>query len=173
MNKKIMLMVGLLALPLGTVALGSAPVTAHAKAKTTLKTFPKSIRGTWYTYQYHKMYRYKITSKKIVGTGFTNRLHSRKLSYAVKFPAKIKHPTWVVAQNTSAFKHEHWINVKGWYQSAGDGTYYRRMTRKIGGHKYATLQLASGADAWTDGNAYHSKKNAKKYANHYFKGERR
>jgi len=159
------------------VGLGLAVTTsnkvAYAKTQTTMKKFPKSIRGTWYSYQFHKMYRYKITAKKIVGSDFVNRLHSRSVTYTIKNNVKMTHPTWVTAGIFTLSNHERWVNVMGWYQTAGDGISYRRVTHKIGGQKHAILQMASGAGFWTDGHGYHSKHLAKKYSNHYFKGERK
>ncbi|WP_203642669.1 hypothetical protein [Levilactobacillus andaensis] len=168
-----MLLLLVLSLVLGLgMASTSSNQTAYAKAKYTMKTFPKSIRGTWYSYQYHKMYRIKITSKKITGSDFTNRLHSRKVTAYPKQSAKVKHPSWVTA-GMMTVNHEHWVNVMGWYQSAGAGDDYRQVTHKIGGSQHSILQMAGGAGLWTYAHGYHSKHLAKKYANHYFKGERK
>lgn len=155
------------------VATNANQSVAHAKAKRTLKVYPKRIRGTWYSYQYHKMYRYKISAKKMVGTGLKNQLHSRKANYFVKNNAKMKHPNWVVARIFKLSNNERWVNVMGWYQTAGDGSSYWKTTHKLGGHKRAVLKMAGGAGFWTYAHGYHSKHLAKKYANHYFKGERR
>jgi len=145
---------------------------AFAKTRRTMKTFPKSIRGTWYSYQDHKMSRTKITAKKIVGDGHVYRLHSRKVTYVVKNNVKAKHLSWVIAGTRTLSNKEHWVNVIDWHQISGYGSFYRKATHKLGGHKHAILQMASGVGVWTDGHGYHSKHLAKKYGNHYFKGER-
>lgn len=47
----------------------TAPTTAQAKAKSSLKAFPKSMRGTWYHYEENNGYYYKsmkFTAKKLV-----------------------------------------------------------------------------------------------------------
>ncbi|AYM02251.1 hypothetical protein [Levilactobacillus yiduensis] len=47
----------------------TAPTTAQAKAKSSLKAFPKSMRGTWYHYEENNGYYYKsmkFTAKKQV-----------------------------------------------------------------------------------------------------------
>lgn len=38
-----------------------------------------------------------------------------------------------------------WLNVYGWYQSAGDGEYYKVMTENINGKNVPILTAASGA----------------------------
>jgi len=168
-----MLLLLVLSLVLGLgMASTSSNQTAYAKAKYTMKTFPKSIRGTWYSYQYHEMDRIKITSKKITEIKEVSRLHSRKTTAYPKENAKMKHPSWVTARMMTV-NHEHWVNVMGWYQTAGDGESYRQVTHKIGGSHHSILQMAGGAGFWTDSHGYHSKHLAKKYGNHYFKGERR
>ncbi|WP_203639092.1 DUF4179 domain-containing protein [Levilactobacillus wangkuiensis] len=151
----------------------SSNQVAFAKTRRTMKTFPKSIRGTWYSYQDHKMSQIKITAKKFIVDGHVNRLHSRKVTYVVKNYANMKHPSWVTAGMMIHSNKERWVNVMGWYQSSGYGSSYRKATHKLNGHKRAILQMASGVEAWTDGHGYHSKHLAKKYGNHYFKGERK
>lgn len=151
----------------------SSNQVAFAKTRRTLKTFPKSIRGTWYSYQDHKMSRTKITAKKIIGDGYVNRVHSRKENYSVKVGTKRKHPTWVIARMATLTNKERWVNTLGWYQTAGAGGSYRKTVHKLGGHKHAVLQTATGAGYWTFSHGYHSKHLAKKYGNHYFKGERK
>ncbi|WP_125764733.1 hypothetical protein [Levilactobacillus mulengensis] len=150
----------------------SSNQVAFAKTRRTMKTFPKSIRGTWYSYQDHKMSRTKITAKKIVSDGYVYRLHSRKVTYVVKNNAKMKHPSWVTAGMITLSNKERWVNVMGWYQTAGDGSSYRKVTHKLAGHKHSILQVSVGAEFWTYSHGYHSKHLAKKYGNHYFKGER-
>lgn len=47
----------------------NAPTTAQAKAKSSLATFPKNMRGTWYHYEENNGYYYKsmkFTTKKLV-----------------------------------------------------------------------------------------------------------
>jgi hypothetical protein len=139
----------------------------------TIKTFPKRIRGTWYTYDRydHKIFRIRISAKKLTENKYISRLHSRKKTAYPKLGAKIKHPSWIIGY-TFTYKGEYWTQTYGWYQSAGAGDYYRKVNHRIHGKQYATLQLASGAGIWTDGYAYHSKKAAKAYSHHWFKGDR-
>ncbi|WP_261810078.1 hypothetical protein [Levilactobacillus humaensis] len=156
------------------VAATSPAQVVHAKAKTTLKTFPKSMRGTWYSYQDNTMYKYKITATKLVDNGFVERLHSRKMSYVVKHTENSKHPSWFIAKNAKA-KKQTWVTVWGWEQWGGDCAAYRVTTHKLGGHKVPVLQIAGGPATgyWTTRHGYHTKKLAKKYGNHYYKGERK
>ncbi|MFC6164814.1 hypothetical protein ACFP3T_09060 [Lactiplantibacillus dongliensis] len=139
----------------------------------TIKTFPKRIRGTWYTYDNydHKIIRIKISTRKMSDGKYTNRLHSRKTTAYPKQGAKMKHPSWIIGRNFT-YKGEHWTQTYGWYQSAGDGDYYRKVTHRIHGKKVQLLQMAGGAGIWTDGYGYHSKRAAKANAKRWFKGDR-
>ncbi|VDG20957.1 hypothetical protein [Lactobacillus brevis] [Lactiplantibacillus mudanjiangensis] len=172
--KRLLLMVMLgVAMTIISVGTTSMNQPAQAASKYTIKTFPKRLRGTWYWYDNydHKVVRIKISAKKMINGKYTSRLHQRKESQYPKQGAKMKHPSWIIGRNFT-YKGEKWTQTYGWYQSAGAGDYYRRVSHKIHGKKYATLQMAGGAGIWTDGYGYHTKKAAKANANRWFKGDR-
>ncbi|MCT2887677.1 hypothetical protein EFS12_02090 [Levilactobacillus brevis] len=156
--------------------LGFAFLPTHQVAQDsqyTIKVFPKRIRGTWYTYDTYdkKTVRIRITEKKMMFGKSISRLHSRKTTAYPKVGAKVKHPSWIIGYNFK-YKNEKWTQMYGWYQSAGAGSFYRRVQHKIHGKKYSMLQLAGGAGISTFGYAYHSKKEAKANANRWFSGDR-
>lgn len=173
MRIKQWLFLGSLGVALMGVGLVATPVTvAFAKANRTLRTFPKSIRGTWYTYNNHHYYRVKITAKQMISAGTTQRLHSRKNVYFTGKPwAKRVHPSWIIAAH-AYYQDEDWIWTYGWYQGAGAGNYYMRTSNYLEGKYHPALQLASGAGIWTDGYAYHTKHLARHYSNAHFEGDR-
>jgi len=172
---KLKRLLGMVALTLvvatvGTMqALTKQEVTAHASR--TSRTFPKRLRGTWYTYMDHKYYRMRITAKKMSYGGYVSQLHSRKKTFYSKVATHPKHPNWIISRNLT-YKGQAWTWTYGWYQGAGAGEYYSRVTCNLDGHRYAAIQLASGAGIWTDGYAYHSKALAKRYAHTHFQGDR-
>lgn len=68
------------------------PATANAAGRT-IRQFPKALRGTWYTYNQHHLYRLKIAATVITDNdGRTIHLHSRKLSSYPKPGTKATHP---------------------------------------------------------------------------------
>lgn len=147
------------------------PVTADAAGRT-IRKFPKALRGTWYTYNQHHLYRLKIATTAITDNdGRTIHLHSRKLSSYPKPGTKAIHPTWVTGLNFTNQK-EKWTQVYGWYQTAGAGDFYRVAHYKIHGKKIPVLQVASGAGIWTDVHGFQSKSLARHYTHKHFHGER-
>lgn len=157
---------------LGMIGQPANQLTAEA-AKYSLKTFPKRIRGTWYTYDKyeHKTRTIKITAKTLKDGKYVSRLHARKVNANIPDHPKVVHSSWITADNYPVFG-EHWVDVRGWYQTSGDGGYYRKVTHKIHGKKHTMLQMAGGAGVWTNSYGYHSKKLAKANANRWFKGDR-
>ncbi|MDT7013592.1 hypothetical protein [Levilactobacillus namurensis] len=165
----------LLATSLVGFSMATMPVqTAQAKTHHTLKSFPKSIRGTWYSYnsKSHRYFKTKITATKMSFGKSVYHLHSRKDLYGGKLWAKHKHPNWIVADHATTITHEHFIHTYYWDQGVGSGDYYQRTSNLLGGKYYPALHYASGPELWTIGYSYHSKKIAKKYANAKFEGDR-
>lgn len=59
----------------------------------------------------------------------------------------------------------HWIDVRGWCQTAGDGTYYTVTTENVDGHQVTVLVVAGGAGIWTDAVYYQTPSLAHQYKN--------
>lgn len=146
------------------MGLGGGAGTAQA-AQHTVATFPKSLRGTWYTYDSHQYYRTRITAKTITVNGTTGHLHP------VKAAGTNVQSDWVQATPVT-YRGEHWINVRGWFQAAGSGDDYRKVTHTLKGKRHAALQYASGSVFKTSTYGYRSKALAKTYAHHYYAGDR-
>ncbi|KRN95106.1 hypothetical protein IV55_GL000388 [Furfurilactobacillus siliginis] len=47
-----------------------------------------------------------------------------------------------------------WVNIMGWYQSAGDGSFFTVLNETVNGKQVPVLFSASGAEAWTDAHYY-------------------
>ncbi|WP_367295752.1 hypothetical protein [Levilactobacillus yonginensis] len=169
MKRMVTLLLATVTVSTAAVTLGTQQVAA-AKTRYTIRTFPKRMRGTWYTYSGGRYYRVKITAKKISGAAGTWHLHPKKVTASTNFRSR-RHRNWIYG-TTFKIDGEKWTWTYGWTQGAGAGDYYRGVAHRLNGKTYHTLQLASGAKAWTDGYAYHSKRAAKKYANRFFGNER-
>lgn len=153
------------------------PTTAQAKAQRTAKVYPKRLRGTWYHYDGQGKYdRVKFTKTKWRSVGYDNqqryastlKLHQRRVSAD---PEQIaRHPKWVVGYKLRA-RHASWIELRGWNQSAGDGTYYKVANKHYHGQKIRVISEAGGAGLWVIQHYYASKKVAKQLGNHRFHGE--
>ncbi|GEO69903.1 hypothetical protein [Levilactobacillus acidifarinae] len=156
----------LITMAVGTSGVELTTTAAQAKAKRTERTLPKSIRGTWWHYDGKGHYgKTTITAKKIKSRSYSSgewfkystAIHSRKLSAN---PDKLKiHNNWGVISG-----HYHgWTDVRGWNQSAGDGTYYKLSQRQYHGKKVRVLKLAGGAGIETYSHQYTTKKLAKHF----------
>lgn len=103
---------------------------------------------------------------------------------ASKHPSEITYDTndtskdnWVVAtfmeSNDGIFKGDEnpsrIVNIRGWYQGSGDGTYYYNTTQTVDGKKIEVLTEAGGAMIATTAHYYKSPALAKEYAsNDYY-----
>ena len=173
--KKLMIAVaaGVSLLAVGGLQTGM-PVTAQAKAKTTLKAVPQRYRHTWYHYANGKMDTLTFTTKQISGMTYYNgkgvkyvaHIHHHKLT-ATSFK---KHYSWSTAVTTKRHQAQ-WINVRGWNQVMGAGDYYKVMTKTVKGKKVSVLSQAGGAGVWTSAHYYRTKQLAKQRGTTYFNGE--
>lgn len=68
--------------------------------------------------------------------------------------AKMSFDKRPISQNGQAVEI---VNLRGWYQSAGDGSYYYITTVNINGQPTQVLTEASGAGIWVNMHYYHSK----------------
>jgi len=162
----------LLTLTLGVAGVALSPATtSHAKAKTTLKTFPKRLRGTWYAdagkidgYHYYNGVRFTAkqfyfqanVTKNFVGFP----LHAHKLPFT---GTKKGHLGWAYAT-----KHHGLVKVAPWNRNvtlplAG---YYRKTTTKIKGHKVTVVQQVSANKKEVYYQYYATKKLARQFAKH-------
>ncbi|KRM58033.1 hypothetical protein C5L31_001997 [Secundilactobacillus malefermentans] len=118
----------------------TTPTTAQAKTKYTLKTFPKAIRGSWYTGSDIHSPAVKFKSKKMYWrTNFDTRfgsepLHQHKLPFS---GSKTSYKNWIYAKRTRTGA----IYVNIWpkqvtYPMAGS---YKLHTKKYKGHNIKVL----------------------------------
>lgn len=156
--------VALVTLTVGGTGVLSAPAVT-AQAKSTMKVFPKSIRGTWYHYDGKGHYgTTKITAKKIKERSYssghwytyTTPLHHRKTTAD---PDKAsRHLKWGVAIKVSG-----WTDLRGWNQSAGDGAYYKVGHQRYHGKHVRVLKEAGGAMIEVNKHSYKTKHLAKHF----------
>ncbi|WP_395322788.1 hypothetical protein [Levilactobacillus parabrevis] len=176
MKKQILFMALLGGLTLGGTQI-VAPTAAQASTRKTVKALPKKLQGAWYHYDGHgKHDRVKFTATKWRTVGYqngsryasTSTLHQRKLNAD---PDKLaRHANWVVGWKMTV-RRANWTDLRGWNQSAGDGTYYKVANKRYHGQKLAVLSEAGGAGVWVTQHYYASKQVAKQMKNHRFHSE--
>lgn len=70
--------------------------------------------------------------------------------------------------STANAKGMHWFNIRGWTQTAGDGTSYAVHTENVDGQEIKVLVVAEGADYETEEVYYQTEALANKYGNKKF-----
>ncbi|MFD1440491.1 DUF4767 domain-containing protein [Lacticaseibacillus hegangensis] len=73
---------------------------------------------------------------------------------------------WGVADPQGA-----WVDIRGWYQSAGDGQSYRIVSQNLGGQNVPVLETAGGAGLWLNSNYYPTQELATQYQDTVFSDE--
>lgn len=135
--------------------------------------FPADMQGTWYTYDKADD---KVTSITISGNKLTGSEDPNDVTEVHKITDSEKQANKSTIdssrRNWAYFNHINgWLNVYGWYQSAGDGEYYKIMTENINGKNVPVLAAASGAGIWLDSNYYRSQDLAQQQQGTTYDGE--
>lgn len=125
-------------------------------------TTPEAMRGTWYSKSEYGMKKLVISEHEIAYTD-SNGQSGRTILYKKTIPT----PTQVSEKEIDA-KREwgdaryanirglQYINILGWYQSAGAGAYYAAHTEEIDGSRVPIIVEGGGAEAWTSAVYYPS-----------------
>lgn len=139
--------------------------------------FPANMQGTWYTYDKDsdKMMSITISGNKLTDSEDPNDVTEvHKITDSEKQANENTNPSTIDSskRNWAYFNHINgWLNVYGWYQSAGDGEYYKVMTENINGKDVPVLAAASGAGIWLDNNYYRSQDLAQQQQDTTYDGE--
>lgn len=113
------------------------------------------MRGTWYAKSYGKMSKLEVSEHEIVYTSEGEK-PAKTILYRPgngrKFDTDIAvqeaRQEWAVASEVT--KNDlNYINVRGWYQTAGAGTFYAAHTELIDGKQTPVVVVGGGAGAWT------------------------
>lgn len=139
--------------------------------------FPASMQGTWYTYDKNsdKIITITINGNKLTDSEDPNDVTEvHKITNSEK-QANENNPQVNLdstKKNWAYFNHINgWLNVYGWYQSAGDGTFYKVLMENINGKNVPVLASASGAEIWVDNNYYRSQALAQQQQDTLYAGE--
>lgn len=145
-------------------------------AATTKNIIPTDLQGTWYGYSESSKNSDKIDALKITTNQMTTAsqvidIHdvSERTSQDQAILDGRVQPTensefamkqrWAIG-GTVTQEGRDWYDVKGWYQSAGDGTYYSVKSRNVQGQTVPVLTEANGAGIWASTHYYQSKQMA-------------
>lgn len=130
--------------------------------------FPSNMQGTWYTYDSmsDQVITLKIDGNKVTSEGITLEVHKItpdqiKQNTANPPSSDSSHRYWAYFKSSNG-----WLNVYGWYQSAGTGTFYKVDTEDVNGQQVPVLEQASGASMNIDHKYYQSKNMAMQQKDH-------
>lgn len=136
------------------------------EAKTSMTTFPKKMRGTWYQYDYTgQLVKQTLTGKKWIsyynGKREVEYLHPEPKGRPAYPKYEKKKENWLyILGSPVKVRGRKWILVEGWYQLGGGASY---NVSRINGHW--VLTNATGSGLWNSNHWYHSAKLAKKLRN--------
>ncbi|MCI1985568.1 MAG: DUF4767 domain-containing protein [Lactobacillus sp.] len=156
----------------------SSSQQASPKASASDVVFNSSYQHTWYTYddassedEDSSVHQIQFTANSRAYDGTTSPVYPASKRTAAD-EAVLSGDTsqmdesksnWGAAGELTDDGGRHWINVRGWYQGAGDGTYYRIVQRNLDGQMAPVLEVASGAEMWHDSNYFLTEAQAQKY----------
>ena len=136
--------------------------------KNAADNFPENMQGEWFAYSPYedKIITLTIKDNKITSEGTTTEVH--KITEAEKKANQSINADQMNDQqrNWAYFNHiDGWLNVYGWYQSAGNGTYYKVVNEQINSQATPVLEQASGATINVNYKFYRSKELAMQQKN--------
>lgn len=151
-----------------------SPASSNANA-----VYPANMQGTWYTASNDgKIAVLKFTASSRTYNGQVSYAHEDSLHTAAENKARngegkpnVARANWETYSHFTADGHS-WVNLRGWYQSAGDGVYYTVINRSIDGSMQPVLTEAGGAEIWTDAHYYRSRATASKMTTQMFSDDR-
>lgn len=135
---------------------------------------PAQYQGTWYTYPAddNKLDTIKISQHEITDGKYITELHKvdRKVNYDYmeKYAKSKSYLKATKNWGRASFWNLHgikYLNVMGWMQGAGDGTFYGPHTE----NGQPVLVIAEGAGLWTNCVAWKSPQLAQQYKHKKFK----
>lgn len=145
-------------------------------------TIPAEMQGTWYSASNydgettHSKYVFGqstifIQDDKYDTKGTTTTLYTRSSDFKMPLPPTEKQMDQVKGWGLGHLYQQdglNYMNVMGWYQTAGSGTSFAVHTENIAGNNVQILVCASGARPWVDGIAYRSQAMAEKMQDQHF-----
>lgn len=142
--------------------------------------FPSNMQGTWYSYDKSDD---KIITMTVSGNKMTysdnpdDTVEVHKITDAEKQAnAQVNNQGASDDQNNrknwAYFNQaDGWLQVYGWYQSAGAGSFYKVLNENVNGQNVPVLAAASGAGIWVDSNFYRSQDLAQQQKDTTYPGE--
>ena len=164
----------------------SAKKASSESAKKANNLIDSSLIGTWYGYNEYesKLDTINITGNKIITNGNVTELHLTSERTAAD-KALLAGSSTAGNSKVDTYKESHWgsfvslhgedgrkwLDVRGWYQSAGAGSYYGVKNRVINGRSIPVLTIAGGAGIWASQHFYQDKADANKMSDTMFDDE--
>lgn len=120
-------------------------------------TVPSNMRGTWYS----KDGKITFGKNTVMTDGDTGYLYKQSKAFA-NDESNYNNQSIMNAtkdwRRASIFDHDgmHWLNIQGWLQNAGDGSFFAVHNETIDGQSVEVLVMGGGAEIWTDAVYYRS-----------------
>ena len=150
----------------------SSESTGHQYGRQEAVTVPAEMQGTWYSSDYDSNSKITFSKNAILGEdGQQYHLYKQDPNFlAGDTPStSVQNATryWSSARFVDVHGL-HFLNVRGWCQTAGDGSSYAIHTETVNGKQVKVLVVAEGAGYWTSGVYYQNPQLAKQQADKKF-----
>lgn len=124
--------------------------------------FPAEFQGTWYGNDaYGSELTLTINGAKLSGSNSSDAEEVHDVNQRPESDRMIddnpSRQNWGAYCGQYNIKGKDWINIKGWFQGAGAGTYYAVANETVNGQTIPVLYSAGGAMVETYAKYYHSK----------------
>lgn len=126
---------------------------------------PDDLQGTWYSSDDNSSSPIVFTPNEIkIGSSITEIHGSNEMTEQDKrvinnndiSAMNDDRETWLLANMVTDTDGNTWLNLRGWYQNVGAGSFYKVTIKQVEGQAIKVMTSAHGGGMWSDGHYYTS-----------------
>lgn len=126
---------------------------------------PDDLQGTWYSSDDNSSSPIVFTPNEMkIGSSITEIHGSNEMTEQDKrvinnndiSAMNDDRETWLLANMVTDTDGNTWLNLRGWYQNVGAGSFYKVTIKQVEGQAIKVMTSAHGGGIWSDGHYYTS-----------------
>lgn len=126
---------------------------------------PDDLQGTWYSSDDNSSSPIVFTPNEMkIGSSVTEIHGSNEMTDQDKRVVNNNdisamndaRENWLLANMVTDTDGNTWLNLRGWYQNAGAGSFYKVTIKQVEGQSIKVMTSAHGGGMWSDGHYYTS-----------------
>lgn len=126
---------------------------------------PDDLQGTWYSSDDNSSSPIVFTPNEMkIGSSVTEIHGSNEMTDQDKrvinnndiSAMNDARENWLLANMVTDTDGNTWLNLRGWYQNAGAGSFYKVTIKQVEGQAIKVMTSAHGGGMWSDGHYYTS-----------------